>query len=81
MRTDMNTHRIFALVLTVTAGLTFDALPPQSFDSHRELWGELETGRVAWGHRHTHQCHTHTNTHYLSLSLSFNTQSEARAEA
>ena len=53
MRTDMNTHRIFALVLTVTAGLTFDALPPQSFDSHRELWGELETGRVAWGHRHT----------------------------
>lgn len=41
------THRILPLILTAAASLALDALPPQSLDSHRELRGELETGRVA----------------------------------
>lgn len=41
------THRVLSLILTAAASLALDALPPQSLDSHRELWGELETGRVA----------------------------------
>jgi len=41
------THRILPLILTAAASLAFDALPPQSLDSRCELWGELETGRVA----------------------------------
>lgn len=42
-----STHRVLSLILTAAASLAFDALPPQSLDSRRELWGELETGRVA----------------------------------
>lgn len=42
-----STHRILSLILTAAASLAFDALPPQSLDSRCELWGELETGRVA----------------------------------
>lgn len=43
-----STHRILPLILTAAASLAFDALPPQSLDSRCELWGELETGRVAY---------------------------------
>lgn len=59
------THRILALILTAAAGLAFDALPPQRLDSHRELRGELETGRVACRYVETHK---HTRTH-VKLTL------------
>lgn len=53
-----STHRILSLILTAAASLAFDALPPQSLDSRCELWGELETGRVACRYIDTH---TQTN--------------------
>lgn len=59
-----STHRILSLILTAAASLAFDALPPQSLDSRCELWGELETGRVACGkvykHRQTSVSPTHS---------------------
>lgn len=39
-------YRVFALVLTAAAGFTLDALPPQGFNSGRQLRGELQTGRM-----------------------------------
>lgn len=50
-------HRILPLILTAAARLALDALPPQRLDAHRELGGELETGRVAWKQIGTHTKH------------------------
>lgn len=55
LRVPSTAHRILSLILTAAAGLTLDALPPQSLDSRRELRWELQTGRVAWRCRKTAQ--------------------------